>query len=167
MENLTWVTDLAALKIQPYTFGSAFLDPGTATVMFQLSFIAIITLRVIFCPLLCFGCDDGAQPFQIAEAHVCSCDDSDREPCQEDGSPFPFDNPSECPCDTGCVSQAMPELNNRMTSVDLVLAVDLSPYWFVTIDASEGFAFRGEHLSHRLDLTSGRSVRLAHASLLL
>ena len=137
--------------------------------MFRLPIIAIITLRVIFCPLLCIGCDEGVQSFQSAEAHVCNCADSDRVPCEGDGTQFPFDGPTDCPCpcDTGCVCQVTPELNNRTTSVDFALAVDFLPVCFDSLDFSQGSVFRGEDLSHRLDLTSGRSVRLAHASLLL
>lgn len=137
--------------------------------MFRLPIIAIITLRVIFCPLLCIGCDDGVQSFQTTEAHVCSCVDSDREPCDGDQPQFPFNAPTDCPCpcDTGCVCQVTPELNNRTASVEFALAVDFPPVCFGTLDFSQKIAFRGEDLSHRLDLMSGRSVRLAHASLLL
>ena len=137
--------------------------------MFRLPFIAIITLRVMICPLLCIGCDDGAQSFQKTEAHVCSCVNCDREPCEGDEARLPFDAPPDCPCpcDTGCVCQVTLELNNRTASDDFALAVNLLPVCFDTLDFVQGFAIRGEELSHRLDLTSGRSVRLAHASLLL
>lgn len=137
--------------------------------MFRLAFISIITLRVMFCPLLCIGCDDGVQALQAAQTHTCTCSDTDREQCKGGQSPTPFDCPSDCPCpcDTGCVCQVTPELNHRTVAADFALAVDFLPVCFDTVVFSQGFARRGEELSHRLDLESGREVRIAHASFLL
>ena len=137
--------------------------------MFRLAFISIITLRVIFCPLLCIGCDGGAQALRSAEAHVCTCGDHDREPCQDGESQFPFDTPTDCPCpcDTGCVCQVTPELNYRTAGIDFFLAIDFQPICFDTVDFSQAIVFRGEESPHRHDLESGRDVRIAHASLLL
>lgn len=137
--------------------------------MFRLAFISIITLRVIFCPLLCIGCDDGTQALRSVDANVCTCGDRDREPCRDGDSQFPSDTPTDCPCpcDTGCVCQVTPELNNRTVAAYFALAVDFLPVYFDTVDFSQGFARRGEELSHRLDLESGRDVRVAHSSFLL
>ena len=137
--------------------------------MFRLAFISIITLRVIFCPLLCIGCDDGMQALRSAETHVCTCSDRDREPCQDGESQFPFDTPTDCPCpcDTGCVCQVTPELNNRTAGIDFFLTVDFLPVCFDTLNLSQAFASCGQERPHRLDLESGRDVRVAHASFLL
>ena len=137
--------------------------------MFRLAFISIITLRVIFCPLLCIGCDDGVRAFQTVETHTCRCSDEDREPCSGEEVPTPFDCPSDCPCpcDTGCVCQVTPELNNRTVAADFALAVDFLPVCFDSVDFSQGFAPRGDEISYRLDLESGRDIRVAHASFLL
>ncbi len=133
--------------------------------MFRLAFILIITLRVMFCPVLCMGCDDSAQSLQRAQTHLCTCSNTDREPCENEDSPTPFDCP--CPCDTGCVCQVAPELNNRTLAVDFALAVDFLPVCFDTLNLSRAFASYGEERPHRLDLESGRDVRIAHASFLL
>ncbi len=133
--------------------------------MFRLAFIAIITLRVICCPLLCIGFDDVARGFGTTETHTCSCTDAKREPCQSRETPAPFDCP--CPCDTGCVCQVTLELNNRTVEVDPFLTVDFLPICFDTLDVSQAFAPRGEKLPHRFDLESGRDIRIAHASFLL
>ncbi len=137
--------------------------------MFRLAFISIITLRVILCPLLCIACDDSAQALRSAEAHVCTCADRDREPCQDGESLFPFDTPTDCPCpcDMGCVCQVTPELNIRSAAIDFFLTVDFLPVCFDTLNLSRAFASYGEERPHRLDLESGRDVRIAHASFLL
>lgn len=133
--------------------------------MFRLAFISIFTLRVICCPLLCSGLDDVAQAFGMSETHTCSCTEADREPCQSSETPTPFDCPY--PCDTGCVCQVTLELNNRTVEVDPFLTVDFLSGSSDTLDYSQAFAPRGEKLSHRIDLESGRDIRIAHASFLL
>ena len=133
--------------------------------MFRHAFIAIITLRVICCPLLCIGFDDVAHAFGTNEAHTCSCTDAGRGPCQSSDSPKPFDCP--CPCDTGCVCQVTLESNNRAVEVDFFLPVDFLPVCFDTPDLAKAFVSRGEKPPHRFDLESGRDIRIAHASFLL
>ena len=137
--------------------------------MFRLAFISIITLRVIFCPLLCIGCGDGTQALRSAEAHVCTCADRDREPCQDGESQFPFDTPTDCPypCDTGCVCQVTPELNNRTAGFEAFLTIDFLPCCFDTLDYSQAFASCGHEPPPHCDLQSGRDIRVAHASFLL
>ena len=137
--------------------------------MFRLAFISIITLRVIFCPLLCIGCDDDAQAFQNVEMHTCTCFDSEREPCSGEQVPSPFDCPSDCPCpcDTGCVCQVTPELNNRTVGLEAFLTVDFLPCCFDTLDYSQAFTSCGHEPPPHCDLESGRDIRVAHASFLL
>jgi len=131
--------------------------------------ISIITLRVIFCPLLCIGCDDGAPVFHTIETQTCTCSNAERLPCQRGETPSPFDSPSECPCpcDTGCVCKASPELSNRAAAIDQILMLEFLPVFFDALDSSQTFASHGEELPYRLDLESGRDIRIAHASFLL
>ena len=129
--------------------------------MFRVAIISIITLRVILCPLLCVGCVEAASALPAVGSVGCYCSDSDREPCRSNEGPSssPFDRPSDrhpCPCDTGCVCQVTPELNNRTVSADLELSLDFLPVCIDTLDFSEVFASRGEEFSHRLDLERGR-----------
>lgn len=135
--------------------------------MFHCTFISFIALRVIFCPLLCIGCDDVVHAFWTAE--TCTCSATDREPCHSSEATAPLDCPADCPCpcDAGCVCQVTPEVNNRTVGIDFFLTVDFLPACFDTLDFSRAFASRGKGLSHRPDLESGRDVRIAHASFLL
>ncbi len=135
--------------------------------MFRFTFISIITLRVIFCPLLCIGCDDGMQAFHTSETHVCNCSDTKSEPCQSSETPTPFDSPSGCPCDTGCIFQVTLESNNRTVGIGFFLMVDFLPICFDTQNLLQESGSHCEEMSQRLDLESGHDVRIAHASFLL
>lgn len=134
--------------------------------MFRLAFISVFTLRVIFCPMFCLGCEEGAQ---AAKTNPCTCSDAELEHCKDAEVPTPFDCPCDqpCPCDTFCVYKVTPELVNRVVLADFVLSIDFLPAGFDLPDFSQGFSSCGEELSHRIDLESGRDVRIAHASFLL
>lgn len=140
--------------------------------MFRLPFIAIITLRVIFCPLLCLGCDEGVDSLKFLEAHTCQCcekdcDGSDHDPCKDDDAPCPPGIPTDCPCDSGCVAKIVPEMFSRAISLDSASVESLWPSALVSLDGPARKALRFERRTHRLDLKDGRSIRLVHASLLL
>ncbi len=141
--------------------------------MFQLTFIALITLRVIFCPVLCMGCGEAARANQTADDQAVEsrgCCGSDSTPCQDGNSQAPSDAPHDCPCP--CESgdcQVIIDLTDRTVVTDSVfeVTVEVLPVSYDTLIPSQRSGSRGVGRSHRLDLTSGWSVRLAHASLLL
>ncbi|WP_236010900.1 hypothetical protein [Candidatus Laterigemmans baculatus] len=97
---------------------------------------------------------------------TCACSGSEKEPCGGDNLP-PSASPCDCPypCDSGCACQFMPELNSRTVTAEFELSFDLAPVFFGTPDFSH--VFPCEEHPRRLDLESGRTVRLAFASLLI
>lgn len=131
--------------------------------MFRLLLLSFIALRVIACPVCCAGGDALAGGIEAAVTDSCSCGKSQSEPCR-DGELPPMDSP--CPCETGCECQVTPEMNHRVV-VDVQWMLDFAPLCLDTFDLSETFVVRFEAQPRRLDLPTGRSVRLAHASLLL
>ncbi len=134
--------------------------------MFRLAFVSFITLRVIACPIFCAGNDVAARTAgsESSVCCTCACSESQNEPCQGNEVP-PSDSP--CPCDTTCVCQVAPELNNRTAAADFELLLEIASVSFETLE-SPGIlvASYPEHPCGH-DLPDGRSVRIAHASLLL
>lgn len=136
--------------------------------MFHLAIIAIISLRVVLCPLFCVG-DGALDSGHQDEVFSCACAKSNSGPCHsnERQAPVPLDCPcdSPFPCDSGCVCKAAPELNGRTATTDFELSLDFAPVCMQTVSFSEVRAIRHEVHSPRLD--NGRSIRLVFASLLL
>lgn len=131
-------------------------------VMFHLAIITLITLRVILCPFFCVG-DSMLGSEHQDEAVSCACAKANSGPCHsnERQAPVPFD----CPCDSGCVCKAAPELNGRTATTDFELSLDFASVCMETVSFSEARVIRREVHSPRLD--NGRSIRLVFASLLL
>ncbi|TWU34870.1 hypothetical protein Poly41_40130 [Novipirellula artificiosorum] len=132
--------------------------------MFRLLFVSFIALRVIACPVCCAGGDAQVASVEAAVTDCdCCCSKSQSNPCG-DGEPSPPESP--CPCESGCECQVAPEMNHRLI-VDVQWMMDVTPLCLDTVGLPEAFVDRFEEQPHRLDLLTGRSVRLAHASLLL
>ena len=133
--------------------------------MFRFLLLSFIALRVIACPVCCAGSVEYAIGVgaEVALLHSDSCCKSDGKPCGEGKVP-PEDSP--CPCEGGCECQVTPETHQRVT-VDLQWMLDFVPLSLDTFDHSEAFVVRFEAQPRHLDLPTGRSVRLAHASLLI
>ncbi len=133
--------------------------------MFRLLLLSFIALRVIACPLCCAGGGEYAHGLgaEVGTLHSDSCCKSDDKPCGEGDVP-PADSP--CPCEGGCECQITPETHHRVV-VDVQWMLDFVPLSLDTLDLSETFVLRFEAQPRRLDLPTGRSVRLAHASLLI
>lgn len=136
--------------------------------MFRLFFLSFIALRVIACPVCCAGDGeyaDGAG-FEIgslhSELHSDCCSKHDGEPCGE-GDETPANSP--CPCEGVCECQVAPE-TNQTVEVNAQWTLELAPFNADTLDLSKTLVVRFEEQPRRLDLPTGRSVRLAHASLL-
>jgi hypothetical protein len=138
--------------------------------MFRLITISVIALRVILCPLFCAVGNGDARAFGDEAAVTCTCATHHNEACDTDESsvPRPFDSPCDCPipCESGCVCQVAPELNSR-SIVEIELSFDFLPVSVDTWEVSEDSAAQREEHPHRHDRLSGRSIRLAFASLLL
>lgn len=130
--------------------------------MFRLLFLSFIALRVIACPVCCAGSDAHVMGVE-AVSHSCNCSTDRSVPCQGGEQP-PMDSP--CPCEAGCECQATPEMDHRVV-VDVQWMLDFAPLCLDTLDLSDALVFRIEEHPQRLDLPTGRSVRIAHASLLL
>ncbi len=137
--------------------------------MFRLPIILVITLRVIFCPILCMGCDVDSCTDQPEFTHSCCCVESEHDTCHHGECSSPVDFPAKCPChcESGCIGHVTPDLNNRITLIGVSMLIDLTPQSFDTSEVSLTNLIRIERLSHRHDRSNGRSVRLAHASLQL
>lgn len=131
--------------------------------MFRLLLLLFIALRAIACPVCCAMEGFQAEGDEAAVTHSCSCSKSQGEPCGESELP-PVD--SSCPCDGGCEFQITPE-THLWELVDVQSELAFAPLSFVTLDLSETFIARFEEHPRRLDLPTGRSVRIAHASLLI
>ncbi len=132
--------------------------------MFRLLFLSFIALRVIACPVCCAGgweYVDGVNS-EIGSLHSDCCSKHDGEPCGE-GDETPANSP--CPCESVCECQVAPE-TNHLVKMDAQRTLDFSPFNVDTLDLSKTFVVRFEEQPRRLDLPTGRSVRLAHASLL-
>ncbi len=138
--------------------------------MCRLIINSVIALRVILCPLFCAVGNGDLCALGGETGVTCTCSERHDEPCQRDGSsaPLPCDSPGNCPipCDAGCVCQVAPELNSRMAA-GIELSINFLPVCFDSPDVSEIAASRCEERPHRHDLSSGRSIRLVFASLLL
>lgn len=132
--------------------------------MFRLVFVSLIALRVIACPIFCVASDMQAVGVEPLGTCVCACSGSQTEPCQGDEVP-PLDSP--CPCEMGCVCQITPEVNSRTAVADVQLLLELAPLCLETLDLPKVLGSHYEEHPRRPDLPTGRSVRLAHASLLL
>ena len=130
--------------------------------MFRLLLLSFIALRVIACPVCCASGDAHVMGVE-AVTHSCSCSTDRSEPCQGGEQP-PVDSP--CPCETGCECQITPEMNHRVV-VDVQWMLDFAPVCLDTLDLSDALVVRFEEQPRRLDLPTGRLVRLAHASLLI
>jgi len=137
--------------------------------MFRLVFISFMSLRAIACPLFCVGGVEIVPAEGVQQNGGCHCGHCQASSC--DGDELPPANPSgdaPCPCDTGCVCQVTPESNSRSASTDMLLSLDWAPLCLETPDLSN---VRGqccvEQRHARIDLRTGRDVRLACASLLL
>lgn len=133
--------------------------------MFRLLLLLFVAIRVIACPVCCAS---GGEFVHGASAEVGllrsdSCCKCDGMPCGEGKVP-PTDFP--CPCEGGCECQITPETHHRVV-VDVQWMLDFAPLSMDTSDHSETFFVRFEAQPRRLDLPTGRSVRLAHASLLI
>jgi hypothetical protein len=140
--------------------------------MFRITIIALITLRVVLCPLFCGGCADNVYASEVSDGVHPACCESTCEPCGNDERPVP--SPCDCPedspvvpCDSGCVSHAAPELIERITSEDLGLTFGVGPVFFAVVDSLGNVSFPNAERSHRFDLESGHTIRLVFASLLL
>lgn len=132
--------------------------------MFRLLFLSFIALRVVACPVCCQGSFDNRFVSDVAVVHYsCCCSGEQNATCDDDGVP-PAESP--CPCETGCECQVTPELNHR-TMVDFQLAVDLVPLKLESLDLSKVLVSRCAHQPRPFDLSTGRSVRVAHSSWLL
>lgn len=134
--------------------------------MFRLAFVSLIALRVIACPIFCAGNDVAAQTVgsEPSACCTCACSESQSEPCQGDEVP-PLDSP--CPCDTGCVCQVAPELSYRTAAAEFRLLLEITPISYETLDLPGVFVASYPEHPRGHDLPDGRSVRIAHASLLL
>ncbi|TWU39836.1 hypothetical protein Q31b_31510 [Novipirellula aureliae] len=133
--------------------------------MFRLLLVSFIALRVIACPVCCAGGDAHAVSAEaaITDPCDCCCSKSQSKPCGE-GEQSPIESP--CPCESGCECQVAPGINHRVI-VDVQWMLDFEPLCLDPVGLPEAFVDRFEEQPHRLDLLTGRSVRLAHASLLL
>ncbi len=142
-----------------------FLDSKVAIpLVFRLFFLSFIALRVVACPVCCAGGGDNAHEVvsDIRPLHSdCCC--SHEGPCGEGDAP-PTDSP--CPCEGGCECQVAPETQSRVVlSVQWML--EFAPLSLDTLDLSKTTVVRFKEVPRRLDLPTGRSVRIAHASYLL
>ncbi|QEG35896.1 hypothetical protein Pr1d_32020 [Bythopirellula goksoeyrii] len=139
--------------------------------MFRLAIISFIALRVTMCPLFCAVSNGDACVFTEEIAVTCTCSAGHNEACQSDEvpAPLPIDSPCDCPvpCDTGCVCQVAFEFSGRTTAACIELSLDFLPVCFDTADVTEIIASQCKEHPHRLDLLSGRSIRLVFASLLI
>lgn len=133
--------------------------------VFRLLLLSFIALRVIACPVCCAGggADAHGVVSQTGLLHSDGCCRHDGEPCGEDDTP-PAD--SSCPCEGGCECQLAPESHQRVV-VDAQWILGFAPLSLETLDLSKTFVVRFEEVPRRLDLPTGRSVRIAHASYLL
>lgn len=133
--------------------------------MFRLAFIALITVRVTLCPILCVGLEGNASSAEVSSTPChCHCS-NDRAPC--DGSQQPT-SPVECPCpcETDGLCQVTTEVH-RTSSVDVDTIHELVGLCLESPDLLNRSASHCEVHPHRRDFQAGRSVRLALASLLL
>ncbi len=126
-------------------------------------------LRAIACPLFCVGDVEIAPAEGVQQNGGCHCghcqatsrDDNELPPANLSG-----DNP--CPCDTGCVCQVTPELNSRSSPARHSVVAGLGTGCLEKPDWPNVCAPHGVERHHaRLDLQTGRDVRLAWVSLLL
>lgn len=131
--------------------------------MARLLLLSFIALRVIACPVCCAMDACRGESVEAVVTHSCSCSTNQDEPCGESEMP-PMDSP--CPCETGCECQITPEMDHRV-AVDVQSMLDSAPLCLDMLDLPEALVVRFEEQPRRLDLPTGRSVRLAHASLLI
>ena len=131
--------------------------------MIRLLFLLFIACRVIACPVCCAGGDVYMGGVGTA-SHSCSCVHEVGTSCDDGRNSEPIKSP--CPCETGCECQITGETGHRV-AVDVQWMVDFAPLCLDTLDLSDALVVRFEEQPRRLDLPTGRSVRLAHASLLI
>lgn len=133
--------------------------------MFRLFFLSFIALRVIACPVCCAGGGEDAIGVvsEIGPLHSDCCCKHDGDLCGEGDVP-PTD--SHCPCEGVCDCQVTPETNHRVV-VNAQWLQEFAPLSLDTLDPAITFIVRFAEQPRRLDLPTGRSVRLAHASYLL
>lgn len=133
--------------------------------MFRLFFLSLIALRVIACPVCCAGGGEDACRVvsEIGPLHSDCCCGHDGEPYGEGDVP-PADSP--CPCEGGCECQVAPETQHRVV-VNAQWMLEFAPLSLDTLDLSKTFVVRFDEQPRRLDLPTGRSVRISHASYLL
>lgn len=136
--------------------------------MFHPAIISLIALRVILCPLFCGVMLERTWASNEISS-TCTCSNIQKEHCPGHKSlAIPFDSPCDCPngCDTGCVCQIVPEWNSPTFTIDAELSPDFVSAFIETSKYPDVNAGRPEQV-HRLDLPSGRSIRLAFRSLQL
>ena len=138
--------------------------------------VPLIVLRVLFCPMLCRGTDDVAQASVVPDGHQSACHRECSTPEAVPSASADNDHeercptPSHCPCDESCMCHALAEAPNkiRQLSFSWSLSEQLDAVSIHNVCSSSASPNNLEsRIDSSPDLTSGITLRLAIASLLL
>lgn len=138
--------------------------------MFRFAFITFIALRVVLCPLFCSGGAGDASAEGVQKPVHCACSGTDTEPCGDESQPT--QSPSGCPdgtsCHCSCFCHDTLVLGERSEMVDASRSLDLPAVAIAGAERSANIAsVERDVIPRRLDIDSGRSLRIIFASLLI
>ena len=137
--------------------------------MFRFAILAIVALRVTFCPLFCAANASFAFSLVTSPTHTFCCATCASDSFASDHVPVPLHSPcdSPTPCCPGYVCQVTLDKSDRVTAVMLSKSLDFMALYVDVLKYPEILVSSPREHPLRYDLRCGRSIRLVFESLLI